>query len=122
MHVFQELFNERIEKVKAKTEKVFNFEKVDSPPFLVNGAFYHCFGMDPDVIPDDYCKDPAVMTRFQEANYYEQIKSIDDDFVPYLMPWFGTGVLASALGAKVDFPGQNGPGCSYAEDCIKGCQ
>ncbi len=109
MHDCQERFNERLKKVKDKTEKVFNFEKVDSPPFLVNSAFYHCFGMDEDTIPDNYCKDPAVMTRFQEKSYYEQMVSIDDDFVPYLMPWFGTGVLASALGSKVDFPDKMDP-------------
>jgi len=50
MHDFQERFNERLEKVRPKTEQVFRFEKVDNPPFLVNSAFYHLFGMDPDTI------------------------------------------------------------------------
>jgi len=109
MKDFQERFNQRLKKVKARTERVFNFDKDQAPPFLVNSAFYHCFGLDPDEIPGNYCQDPAVMTRFQEACYYEQIVSIDDDFVPYLLPWFGTGVLASALGAKVDFPPKMDP-------------
>ena len=71
MHDFQERFNKRLEKVKAKTEKVFDFEKDDTTPFLVNSAFYHCFGMDEDTIPNNYYNDPAVMTSFQEKNYYE---------------------------------------------------
>ncbi len=119
MHDFQERFSKRLEKVKAKTEKVFNFEKDDTTPFLVNSAFYHCFGLDEDTIPNNYCNDPAVMTSFQEKNYYEQMVSIDDDFVPYLMPWFGTGVLASAFGAKVDFPDKMDPAVNSQELAIK---
>jgi len=119
MHDFQERFNKRLEKVKSKTEQVFKFEKVDSPPFIVNSAFYHCFGMDSDTIPDNYCQDPAVMTRFQEESYYEQIVSIDDDFVPYLMPWFGTGVAASALGSNVDFPDKMDPAVNVQALALK---
>ncbi len=44
------------------------------------------------------------MTHFQEQTYYDQVKSIDDDFVPYLMPWFGTIVAASAFGCEIEFP------------------
>jgi uroporphyrinogen-III decarboxylase len=119
MNDFQDRFAKRLEKVKVKTERVFNFEKVDKPPFLVNGAFYHCFGMDPDTIADNYCQDPAVMTSFQQENYYEQMVAVDDDFVPYLMPWFGTGVLASALGAEVDFPDKMDPAVHMQQLAIK---
>jgi uroporphyrinogen-III decarboxylase len=31
------------------------------------------------------------------------VRDIDDDFVPYLMPWFGTVVVASAFGCPVEF-------------------
>jgi uroporphyrinogen-III decarboxylase len=49
------------------------------------------------------------MMNFQERNYYDQLKEIDDDFVPYLMPWLGTGVTASAFGCQVDFPPRQDP-------------
>src|ERR1039458_3157328 len=101
---FRQLFEKRLEKVKAKTADVFAFRKVDQPPFIVNSALYTAFGMDPGTFPDRYYVDPLVMTHFQERNYYEQVREIDDDFVPYLMPWFGTAVTASALGCQVDFP------------------
>ncbi len=79
-----------------------------APPFIVNGALYWIFGLDPDTLPDDYVQDPAVMTAFQERTYFEQVKEIDDDFVPYLMPWFGTIVAASALGCRIEyFPKQD---------------
>ena len=100
---FQQRFECRLAKVAAKTADVFAFKPVEKPPFVVNGAMYWIFGLDPETLPEDYCQDPAVMTTFQERTYYDQIKEIDDDFVPYLMPWFGTIVAASAFGCKIEF-------------------
>jgi len=100
---FQQLFNKRLEKVKPKTDDVFSFRDVDQPPFIVNSALYWVFGLDPDTFPEDYFDDPAVMTNFQERTYYDQVKEIDDDFVPYLVPWFGTVVAASAFGCKIEY-------------------
>ena len=101
---FRIRFEKRLEKVKAKTADVFAFKEVDQPPFIVNSALYTAFGLNPETFPDRYYDDPQVMIDLQERNYYEQLKEIDDDFVPYLMPWFGTAVTASALGCQVDFP------------------
>jgi uroporphyrinogen-III decarboxylase len=52
------------------------------------------------------------MTSFQERTYYEQVREIDDDFVPYLMPWFGTVVAASAFGCRIEFPPKQDPAVS----------
>jgi uroporphyrinogen-III decarboxylase len=100
---FRRRFDARLEKAANKTDDVFAFKEVKTPPFIVNSALYWVFGLDPDTLPDDYITDPAVMTAFQERTYYDQIKEIDDDFVPYLMPWFGTIVAASALGCQIEF-------------------
>ncbi len=100
---FRQLFEKRLEKVKVKTADVFAFKEVEQPPFIVNSALYWVFGLDTDTFPPDYFDDPAVMTNFQERTYYDQVKEIDDDFVPYLMPWFGTVVTASAFGCKIEF-------------------
>ncbi len=43
------------------------------------------------------------MTSFQERSYYEQVRDVADDFVPYLVPWLGTAVVASAFGGRVEF-------------------
>jgi uroporphyrinogen decarboxylase len=106
---FKELFYKRRRKVKEKTKLVFSFEELQKPPFLVNSAFYHLFGLSKDIIPDHYYEDPSVMTSFQEKLMYNQLIDIDDDFVPYLVPWFGTGVLPSAFGAQIDFPAKEDP-------------
>jgi uroporphyrinogen-III decarboxylase len=105
---FRALFERRLAKVQAKMDDVFAFKPVGQPPYIVNSALYWVFGLDPETLPEDYISDPAVMTAFQERTYYDQVKEIDDDFVPYLMPWFGTIVTASALGCQIEyFPKQD---------------
>jgi uroporphyrinogen-III decarboxylase len=106
---FKQLFDRRLEKVKTKTADVFAFQRVKEPPYIVNSAMYWVFGLDSDTFPDDYFDDPAVMTNFQERTYYDQVKEIDDDFVPYLMPWFGTVVAASAFGCEIGWPAKQDP-------------
>jgi uroporphyrinogen-III decarboxylase len=100
---FRDRLARRIAKVAPRMDSVFAFHDVKSPPFTVNSALYWVFGLDPETFPDDYFDDPRAMITFQERTYYDQISSIDDDFVPYLMPWFGTVVAASALGCQIDF-------------------
>jgi uroporphyrinogen-III decarboxylase len=106
---FRLLFDRRLEKVKAKTADVFAFKEVKQPPFLVNGAPYWKFANEPETFPDDLFTDPAVMTNAQERMYYDQIKEIDDDFVPFLMPWFGTYVMPSAFGCRIEYPPKGDP-------------
>ena len=106
---FRNRFAKRLEKVKAKTADVFAFKDVDQPSFIVNSALYTAFGLDPETFPDRYYDDPQAMLDLQERNYYQQLQDVDDDFVPYLMPWFGTAVTASALGCQVDFPSKLDP-------------
>ena len=106
---FKQLFEKRLEKVKVKTADMFAFKKVKEPPYIVNSALYWVFGLDPETFPDDYFDDPAVMTNFQERTYYDQVKEIDDDFVPYLMPWFGTIVAASAFGCEIGWRPKQDP-------------
>ena len=54
------------------------------------------------------------MINFQERTYYDQVKEIDDDFVPYLMPWYGTIVTASALGCQIEYPPKMDPAANPA--------
>ena len=99
---FRRLFEARLASVKLKTAEVFALRDVRRPPVIVNSALYWAFGLDPETFPDEYYDDPAVMTAFQERTCYEQVRDIEDDFVPYLMPWFGTVVVASAFGCPVE--------------------
>ena len=106
---FRHLFDKRLEKIRARTADCFAFRDVEAPPFLVNGAPYWGFGYDPENFPQGLFDDPAVMTIAQERAYYDQVKEIEDDFVPYLMPWMGTGILASAFGCQIEYPPNQDP-------------
>lgn len=100
----QRLYTQRVARIAPKMRAVFRHEPLDEPPLIVSSAFFWVAGLDPATLPPDYFTDPAAMTAFQERAYHDQLVSIDDDFVPYLMPWFGTGVVASAFGCGIEFP------------------
>jgi len=77
-------------------------------PVVVNSPCY--FGFGDKTRPPEYWSDPALMVKIQEDGFYRHLQEVNDDTVPYFMPWFGTGVLASAFGcAYKDSPG-------YGED------
>lgn len=97
-------FTERLARSDARTAQVFAFEPLPRPVASVSDAVYFLFGRAPETIPAEYFNDPAVMTATQERWYLEHLQRVDDDFVPYLMPWFGTVVAASAFGCRVSFP------------------
>ena len=62
-------------------------------------ANYWTFGDLPEELPDDYYTDPASALRCQQAKLQDHFENIpDDDYIPFLHPWFGRGVLASAFG------------------------
>lgn len=88
----------------ALIKEAFEFKNKLSP-YVIYDANYWLFGDLPEDIPDDYCgKDPSIMFK-------QQIKKIkrhyqyymDDCYIGFLMPWFGTGVLASAFGTGISF-------------------
>jgi hypothetical protein len=105
----RQLYERRLARVAPRMRAVFHHEDLDEPPIIVSSAFFWVAGLDPATLPDDYFTNPAAMTEFQERAYHEHLLSIDDDFVPYLMPWFGTGVVASALGCAIEFPSGQDP-------------
>jgi hypothetical protein len=104
----QRRFEERLASADARTADVFAFKAPEPPVSSVSEAVYFLFGRAPETIPESYFTDPATMVATQERWYYEHLCNVDDDFVPYLMPWFGTVVAASAFGCRVSFtPGQD---------------
>jgi 5-methyltetrahydrofolate--homocysteine methyltransferase len=94
---------------QAKIERAFNLAEVNSPedvPIMINTPCYFAFG-NRDV-PEDYFTNPGSMLEYQASGYEKHMALVDDDYVPYFMPWFGTGVLASGFGCRIKL--QPGPG------------
>ena len=90
---------ERCEKI----ERAFRLEKVTRPediPLVINTPCY--FGFGNHSMPPDYWTNPASMVKYQEEGFEKHLAAVDgDDTVPYFMPWFGTGVTASAFGCRI---------------------
>jgi uroporphyrinogen-III decarboxylase len=97
-------FDARLISVEARTADLFAFRPVPRPVIITTGAWYFLFGRSPATIPEGIFSDPALMTDDQERIQYEQLCLVDDDYMPYVMPWHGTAVTASALGSRIVYP------------------
>ncbi len=103
-----------------KIKRAFNREQVNSPedvPVLINTPCYFAFGSNDK--PVDYYTNPASMFAYQAGGYEKHLRRVNDDYVPYFMPWFGTGVLASGFGARIRVPDDPADDPAVAEACIK---
>ena len=88
----------------AKFEKALARERVSDAaelPIVAYCPSYFCSGTNR---PPSYFTDPEVMLRIQADGAQRHLELVDDDFIPYFMPWFGTGVLASAFGCGYRYP------------------
>ncbi len=104
----------------AKVRRTFRFEPLtsaDQMPILVNSPQYFSFGSKGK--PPDYYTNPASMYAYQANGFENHLKRVDDDYIPYFMPWCGTGVLASAFGAKVRVPEDPSDDPAVLEPLIK---
>lgn len=90
--------SKRKEKIRRAFERA-PLTDAEMMPIVIGTPCYFGFGSKPR--PREYWEDPKVMVDFQESAYEAHLAQIHDDFVPYFMPWFGTGVLASAFGSKI---------------------
>lgn len=104
----------------AKIERTFRCEPLTTAedfPILINAPCYFSFGSRDK--PHDYYTNPASMLAYQAKGYETHLQRVQDDVVPYFMPWFGTGVLASAFGAPVHLPDNPADDPAALEACLK---
>ena len=89
--------------VKEVLKETFEF-KNKYAAVVINDVNYWTFGELMEDIPEDYYEDdPAVMMQYQlkkierHYDYYGN----SDCYQGFLMPWYGTGVLASGFGISI---------------------
>ncbi len=102
-----------------RIDRAFAMAEVTSPddvPILANTPCYFAFSTFDK--PDDYFTNPASMVEYQERGFERHLAEIDDDVVPYFMPWFGTGVLASGFGSRITIADGRGNDPAVAGPCI----
>ena len=106
-----EFFRERKEQSNRITDRIASAYRHENEksPWLVYNMNYWLDGERPDAIPDDYFTNPASMTRFQADRMRVHMERYQDNFIPFLFPWYGTGVLPSALGVEVLFHPKQDP-------------
>ena len=112
---------------KARIRNAMNLvppRSAEDIPVIAHTPCY--FGFGNSNMPEGYWQDPAVMLAYQQDGYERHLKTVDDDLVPYFMPWFGTGVLARAFGCpmrdatgKGDDPAVIGTAIHAPEDIAK---
>jgi len=87
----------------------FEFENATAP-YLIYDAGYWLFGDVKEHIPPDYCdNDPSSMIRYQTEGIEQHVEDYDDAYIPFLMPWYGTGVLASGFDVPIVFQDRMDP-------------
>jgi uroporphyrinogen-III decarboxylase len=109
--------SERYRKIK-NTIGLNEVKNADDIPIIINTPCY--FGFGSKLIPNDYYENPESMIDYQEKGCLKHLESVEDDYIPYFMPWFGTGVLASGFGCKIKFPSEPDADPSVVEKCIFG--
>ena len=89
--------------VEQTIRSAFEFQN-DVAPYVVYDANYWLFGDVQEHIPIDYCDaDPSSIIRYQQEGIERHMQNYDDAYIPFLMPWYGTGVLGSGFGVEINF-------------------
>jgi len=102
-------YRRRSEIAEELLAEAFSFEN-KRPPVVINDVNYWLFGELEERIPEDYCdENPASMIAYQLDKICRHVDTYDDCYIPFLMPWYGTGVLASGFGLPVQFPNRMDP-------------
>jgi uroporphyrinogen-III decarboxylase len=86
---------------KAALKEAFEF-KNRRAAVVLNDVNYWTFGELQEHIPETYYDDPAVMMEYQVCKIERHYDAHPSDcYMGFLMPWFGTAVLASGFGHPV---------------------
>lgn len=96
---------DRFGRARERIADAYRHRSVATPPVIVGDCNYWITGEDPELVPADYFEPGGYdsMRRFQEAKIASHLARIDDAYVPFLFPWYGTGVVPSALGSIIVF-------------------
>ena len=112
--VNSERYCQRSVAAEAAIRSAFRFEN-ETSPYLIYDAGYWLFGDVEDHIPPDYCgEDPTAMIGYQTDGIRRHVQNYDDAYIPFLMPWYGTGVLASGFGVNIVFADRRDPAVDLA--------
>jgi hypothetical protein len=91
----------RINSAELELATTFQFKNGKAPVVIVD-TNYWTFGDLADDIPTNHYTQPASAFQYQMGKIERHFTNIQNDaYIPFLHPWYGTGVLASAFGVKI---------------------
>jgi uroporphyrinogen-III decarboxylase len=101
----------RFDAAAARIADAYRHAPTDRPPVVIQDANYFLMGEVPNAIPDDYFEEGAFSSQVnrQVAKIRAHLERFDDDYIPFLFPWYGTGVVPSALGCSILFQPKEEP-------------
>jgi hypothetical protein len=94
---------ERFDASLARIGDAYRQKENGELPLVFSDVNYWLSGEAPGVMPEDYFTDPKSMFDYQVGRIRKHLDSYEDDYIPLLFPWYGTGVLPSALGCRIAF-------------------
>jgi hypothetical protein len=106
----------RFTRAQQRIRAAFALADPVDPPVMVWPFHYIVFGTDPSAVPADLFDHPARLVEFQVKWCEQHLQAVEDDFQPYLTPYYGTGILASAFGCRINFAQGRDP--SVAGPCL----
>jgi len=103
--------SKRYKNTKERIKNVFSFTNRDfyDVPIIIHATTPNATGQDIEKFPEDYFNNPHAMMKFQINGNEEHLKKIDDDFIPFLTPWYGVCVVPDYFGSKIIFPKNGDP-------------
>lgn len=101
----------RFERASARIADAYRHAATDRPPIVIQDANYSLMGEEPDTMPDDYFLEGAFESQLsrQVGKIETHLARYDDEYLPFLLPWYGTGVVPSALGCSILFQPKEEP-------------
>jgi hypothetical protein len=96
---------ERFRLAAELLDQAYRHVEMDAPPIVVQDANYSLAGEAPGTVPADYFDEGAFasMLDHQARKISTHLEQYDDQYIPFLFPWYGTGVVPSALGCDIVF-------------------
>ena len=101
-----EIYNKnqkRFQTAYEKIEQAYRHKAVKELPVIIMDANFAVCGQPEGEIPYDYFTNINTMFNYQIKKIEKHLEQIEDDYIPLLFPWYGTGVVPSALGCEIIF-------------------
>lgn len=111
LRLMTEANRERFRRAEERIALAYRHVPVDEPAVVIQDVNYTITGEEPSEIADDYFDEGAFARQFnaQASRIVAHLERYDDSYVPFLFPWYGTGVVPSALGCRIVFPPKEEP-------------